>query len=85
VYKVPIGVEELRALVAAVRPTPADLSGAEPEARKAIYQAMVLRLTYHPERNAIAIDACTQVRVGGAFDPAGTPPLLRGEVLLRAA
>jgi hypothetical protein len=48
-----------------MRPKLDGLSGADPETRKAIYQGMSLRLTFDPERNAVGITACTQVRVGG--------------------
>jgi DNA invertase Pin-like site-specific DNA recombinase len=65
VCRVQLGREEIRSLVALVRPKLDGLSGADPETRKAIYQGMGLRLTFHPERNAVGITACTQVRVGG--------------------
>jgi site-specific DNA recombinase len=65
----PLSEREIRALIAVVRTSLASLDGADPEVRKTIYQEMGLRLTFHPERNAVEIEsrptACTQVRVGG--------------------
>jgi site-specific DNA recombinase len=65
----PLSGDEIRSLLALVRAGLVNLDEADPEARKAIYQDMGLRLIYHPERNAVEIEsrpaACTQVRVGG--------------------
>jgi hypothetical protein len=59
----------MRALIDTVRDGLIKLSGAGPELRKAMYEHTGLRLTYHPDRNAVEIEsrpvACTQVRVGG--------------------
>jgi site-specific DNA recombinase len=65
----PLSEREIRALIAAVGSSLASLDEADPEVRKAVYQEMGLRLTHHPERNAVEIESrpasCTQVRVEG--------------------
>ena len=65
VEQAPLTEGEIRALIGGL----VRLAGAGPEAKKAMYEHMGLRLTYHPKRNAVEIEsrpvACTQVRVGG--------------------
>jgi site-specific DNA recombinase len=64
----PLTDEEVRALIDAVRSGLIGLAAASPEQKAAMYQHMGLRLTYHPDRDALEIEsrpvACTQVRVG---------------------
>ena len=85
----PLTGDEVRALVQLVRKGLIGLAKAPPAQRAAKYATMGLRLTYHPEDDALDIesrpDACTQVRVGGPSDPATTWAMLRGKVQLQAA
>jgi len=65
----PLTDQEVRALIDAVREGLIGLAAASPEQKAIMYKHMGLRLTYHPERDALEIEsrpvACTQVRVGG--------------------
>lgn len=64
----PLTDEEVRALIDAVREGLIGLAAASPEQKAIMYKHMGLRLTYHPDRDALEIESrpvvCTRVRVG---------------------
>jgi hypothetical protein len=85
----PLTKAEVRGLITDLQDSVSKLTDAEPALKAEIYAELGLQCVYDPDQQRITIDTqprCIQVRVGGAFGPLSTPPLLRGsEVLLRTA
>jgi len=82
--------EQVRMLVMALRDIASVLATADPKLKAEVYAELGVSVAYDHERRLVSVEArpgnaCANGRVGEAFGPASTPPLLRGEVRLRAA
>jgi len=82
--------EQVRALVLALHDIASVLATADPKLKAEVYAELGVSVSYDHTRRVVHVEtrpanACAKGRVGEAFDPASTPPLLRGEVRLKAA
>lgn len=79
-------VAELRGLIEGLGDMVAVLTNADPKQRTELYEALGLRLTWHPEDKKVLVEAqparVLAGGVGGAIAPIGTRPVLRGLLAL---
>ena len=85
----PLTRAEVKAIVLAMKDMARVLRRADPKLKAEVYADLGLTLTYHPDQRKVAVEAdpsiaCAKVRVGGAFDPAGTRGTVTGELDLAA-
>lgn len=76
---------QVAAMLAEVGDVGAMLADADPALRAQVYSGMLgLRLTYMPDDRTVAYELapCAYERVGGASDPIGTRPVVRGALAL---
>ena len=78
----PLTVEEIRALVLALKDIPKVLADADPKLKAKIYAELGIRIIYEPGSRVVVAEArptCTTGGVGGAFATMSTPALWRTE------
>jgi site-specific DNA recombinase len=80
--------EQIRALVTNLKDIAAVLATADPKLKAEVYCELGISVTYDHDRRVMRLESrpetpWARVRVGGAFDPASTPAVLKGKVQLR--
>jgi len=79
--------EQIRALVLSLKDIASVLAKADPKLKAEVYAELGVQVHYDPHRRVIGVSAgpSSTERVGGAFDPASTPAVLKGKVQIRRA
>ena len=82
--------KQVKALVMSLKDITSVLTAAEPRLKAEAYAELGISITFDPMTRVISVEsrpewACRTERVGGASISGGTPALLKGKVLLKAA